>query len=127
MPLDALEKIYEFKKDCMITRIYYNIDENLNYIGNVDETPCWKEMIIEKTIAKIGEKEIRVKSFNMEQHRFSLVLCILGNGSKLPPMIAFKGKSGAILEKRLQNFVKDKKFNIKIACKEHAWVDKVLF
>ena len=64
MILGALEKIYEFIKDCMITRIYYNIDENLNYIGNVDKTPCWMEMIIEKTIAKIGEKEIRVKSFN---------------------------------------------------------------
>ena len=114
MPLDALEIIYEFKKDCMITRIYYNIDENLNYIGNVDKTPCWMEMIIEKTIAKIGEKEIRVKSFNMVQHRFSLVLCILGNGSKLPPMIVFKGKSGAILEKRLQNFGKDKNLTLKL-------------
>ena len=68
MPLDALEKIYEFIKDCMITRIYYNINENLNYIGNVDETPCWMEMKIEKTITKIREKEIRVKYFNMDQH-----------------------------------------------------------
>jgi hypothetical protein len=67
MPLDALEKIYGFIKDCMISRIYYNIDENLNYIGNIEETPCWMEMKIENTIAKIGEKEIRVKSFNMDQ------------------------------------------------------------
>ena len=58
-------------------------------------------MKIENTIAKIGEKEIRVKSFNMDQYLFSLILYILGNGSKLLPMIVFKGKSGAILEKRL--------------------------
>ena len=50
----------------------------------------------------------------MDQHRFSLVLCILGNGSKLPPMIVFKGKSGAILEKRLQNFGKDKNLTLKL-------------
>ena len=42
-------------------------------------------------------------------------------------MITFKGKSGAILGRRLQNFVKDIKFSIKIECQEHAWVDKFLF
>ena len=42
-------------------------------------------------------------------------------------MIVFKGKSGTILEKRLQNFVKDKIFDIKMACQEHAWIDKVLY
>ena len=36
-------------------------------------------MKIRKTVSKKGEKEIRVKSFNMDQHRFSIILCILGN------------------------------------------------
>ena len=56
MPLDALEKIYEFRKDSMISIIYYNIDENLNYIRNVEKTPSWMEMKIEKTNCKNSGK-----------------------------------------------------------------------
>ena len=46
-------------------------------------------MKIEKTVAKIGEKEIIVKSFNFDQHRFPIILCILDNGCKLLPMLFF--------------------------------------
>ena len=74
----------------------------------MDETPCWMEMKINKTIEKIGEKEISVRTFNMDQKRFSVALCILANGGKLPPMIVFKGIPNAKLEKRLQKFIKKK-------------------
>ena len=77
LPIDALEKIFNFIKEYFTTRIYYKIGENLNLLGNMDETLCWMEMKINKTIAKIGEKEISVKTFNMDQQRFSVVLCIL--------------------------------------------------
>ena len=50
----------------------------------MDKTPCRMEMKINKTVAKIGEKEISVKTFNMDQHRFSVVLCIFANRGKLP-------------------------------------------
>ena len=54
LPINALEKIFNFIKECFTTRIYYKIDKNLNLLGNMDETPCWMEMKINKTIAKIG-------------------------------------------------------------------------
>ena len=80
----------------------------------MDKAPCWMEMKINKTVAKIGEKEISVKTFNMDQLRLLVVLCIIANGGKLPPIIVFKGKSNPTLEKRLQNFVKQKNYNVKI-------------
>ena len=63
----------------------------------------------------------------MAQHRFFVVLCILANGGKLPPIIVFRGKLNATLEKRLQKFIKKKKYNIKIHCNEKEWVDKNQF
>ena len=63
----------------------------------------------------------------MDQHSFSVVLCILANGRKLPSMIVFKGKPNATLEKRLQNFIKENNYNIKLYCHEKGWVDKILF
>ena len=46
-----------------------------------------------KLKSKFGEKEIRIKSFNLDQHRFSLVLRITTAGNNLPPIIVFRGKT----------------------------------
>ena len=54
------------------TRLYYKIDENLNLLGNMDENPVWIEKKINKTVAKIGEKEISFKTFNMVSIGFLL-------------------------------------------------------
>ena len=97
LPPDTLVQIYDFIQECFIESIYYQIDENINLIANVDETPIWMEFKIETTISKIGEKEIRIKSFNLDKHRFSLVLCITEAGNKLQPMIVFRGKTVARL------------------------------
>lgn len=42
-------------------------------------------------------------------------------------MIVFRGKPNATLEKRLQKFIKEKNYNIKIHCNGKGWVDKNLF
>ena len=63
----------------------------------------------------------------MAQHRFSVVSSILANGGKLTPMIVFRGKPSATLEKGLQKFIKEKNYNIKIHCNEKGWVDKNQF
>lgn len=89
---DTLEQIYDVIKECFIERIYYQIDENIDLITNVDKTPIWMEFKIENTISKIGEKEIRIKRFNLDQHRFSLVFCISAAGNKLQPMIVLELK-----------------------------------
>ena len=70
LPIDALEKTFNFIKECFTTRLYYKIDENLNLLGNIDETPCLMEIKMNKTIVKIGEKEISAKTFNKDSLDF---------------------------------------------------------
>lgn len=60
---------------------------------------------MKNTILKIGEKEIKTKIFNLDWLRFSLILCVTTGGNKLPPMIVFRGKIGAKLEKSYKNLL----------------------
>lgn len=46
LPPDTLEQMYDFIKKCFIERIYYQIDENIDLLGNVDETPILMEFKI---------------------------------------------------------------------------------
>ena len=48
------------------------IFEDLNRIDNVDETPIWFDMTYNTTIAKLGEKSIKVRNFGGERLRVSL-------------------------------------------------------
>ena len=80
-------------------------------IFNMDETPLFFNMIPNKTIAKRGKKTILIKSQNQEKCRISIILCIVADGDKLPPLIIFKGKTGGRIEKELSSnkYVKEKK------------------
>ena len=48
-----------------IKKLNIKIPEDLNSIGNIDETPVFFEMYQNKTIAKIGAKKVNIKSFWM--------------------------------------------------------------
>ena len=63
------------------------IIEDLNRIWNVDETPIWFDMTYNTTISKIGEKSVKVRTFGGERLRVSLILSILSDSEKLPPLI----------------------------------------
>ena len=84
-----------------IKKLNIKIPEDLNAIGNVDETPVFFEMYQNKTIAKIGAKKVNIKSFGCDKLRISIILTILANGDKLAPLIVFKSKPGKTLEIRL--------------------------
>ena len=53
------------------------------------------------SIAKIGEREINVKTFGTERTRISLLLYIGNNGEKLHPMLIFKGKLNGNKQKKI--------------------------
>ena len=74
----------KFRKDMQII-------EDLNRIGNVDETPIWFYMTYNTTISKIREKSVKVRTLVRERLEVSLILSILADGEKLPPLIIFKG------------------------------------
>ena len=58
-------------------------------------------MVPNTTIAKRGKKTIIIKTQNQQKCRIFVLLCIAADGSKLPPLIIFKRKSGGIIEKNI--------------------------
>ena len=62
-------------------------------------------MYQKKIVEKIGNKTVTIKTFGTEKSRISLILCVLSNGLKLPPMIVFKGKTDGTLIKKLENIL----------------------
>ena len=87
----------------------------------MDETPLFFNMLPNKTIAKRDKKTILIKSQNQEKCRITIILCIVADGDKLPPVIIFKGKTGGRIEKELSNnkYVKENKWFISV--NENAW------
>ena len=58
-------------------------------------------MNLKKTLNVIGDKEIKVKSFNKIHIRISVLLTILANGKSLKPFVVFKGKPKGFKERQL--------------------------
>ena len=77
--------------------------DQYNLIGNMDETPICYENIYKSTITKICTQKVTVKNFNKDKLRIIVLLSILSDGTKLPPLIIFKGEINKSKEKRLQN------------------------
>ena len=100
---ETFNQLMNFLKTNIHIRKKLQIFENLNCIGNVDETPIFFEMYNNYIVSKIGEKTVKVKNFGYEKDRVSVFLCITANGKKLTPLIVFKGKPEGTIYKKLQN------------------------
>ena len=59
--------------------------------------------------------------------RISIILSILANGDKLPPLILFKGKPGKIFETRLSKHIDCINGKIFVKTQDNSWVDKDIF
>ena len=79
------------------------------------------------TIDKIGNKTSKVKTFGSDKERISVLLGILAECRKLPPLIIFRGKPNGTIEKNLKKnrLVMDKK--IFIVCQDNSWVNESIF
>ena len=66
------------------TRSILNINENLNQIGNKDESAIYYENIYPTTIDKIGEKSVNVRYFGKDKMRIKADSTIFADGTKLP-------------------------------------------
>lgn len=98
---NAYQEIKYFLKNIIDMRKGLGIYDNIENIGNTDETPIWFELCAKKTIAKIGEKQINIRTFRTEKIRITVLLTDLGNGIKLPPLLVFKGKPNDNINNRL--------------------------
>lgn len=94
---------------------------------NMDETPIMFEMVGKTTIAKIGERNINIRTFGSERSRISVILCISASGSKLPPLLIFKGKKGGYIEDELKKNPNVKAQKIHVLCQENSWADSDIF
>jgi len=58
----------------------------------MDETPIYFDMVGSTTIETKGAKTVQIRTTGNEKNQFTCVLTVLANGSKLPPLVIFKGK-----------------------------------
>ena len=75
----------------------------------------------------IGNKDINMITFGKDKERVSVMLTVLGNGEKLPPMIIFKGaENGTRYKSLLKNkYVKSKE--IYIGCQVNSLFDENMY
>ena len=96
----------------------------------MDETPDWSDMVSETTIDSIGKKTITMKTTGHEKSRVSVCLAARADGTKLKPMVVFKGakRETAEMNKEFRrNVVVASSAN---ACMNteltHVWIELVL-
>ena len=87
-----------------------DINDDISFVANVNETPVWHEIIYEKVMRQIGNKHAAIKSFNCDKIRISLtfamnlfcmldLLTVLSNKNKLATLVVFREKADDPLEK----------------------------
>ena len=60
-------------------------------ISAMDETPVWSDMVSQTTVDACGKKTITMKTKGHKKSRVSVCLAARADGTKLKPMIVFKG------------------------------------
>ena len=61
------------------------------FLGNMDETPVYFDIVPGKTIECKGVKTVKVRTTGSEKRHITVVLGCTAMGDFLPPMIIFKG------------------------------------
>ena len=64
----------------------------LALIGNMDETPMYFDLVPSRTIERMGEKEVLVRTTGADKRHLTVVLTVTADGKMPPPMIIFEGK-----------------------------------
>ena len=65
-------------------------------IANMDETPLWADISGNSTLNAVGDRDVPMRTTGHGKERFTVSLCALADGTKLPPQIIFKGKRNTL-------------------------------
>ena len=84
----------------------------------MDETPLLMNIKSTKTIARIRSKEVVIKTHGQEKVHVTAILCIIADGTKLPPMLVFKGQPEGRVEKKIKTSSNTKSENICLLSKK---------
>ncbi|CAG8644538.1 10171_t:CDS:2 [Paraglomus occultum] len=90
LPQEIQQKVANFHEFIKNIRLQNNFDPTR--IINLDETPVFFDMVGALTIDYKGVKTVHIRTTGNDKNRFTCVLAVLGDGTKLPPMVIFKGK-----------------------------------
>ena len=84
----------------------------------MDETPVWSDMVSQATVDACGKKTSTMKTTGHEKSRMSVCLAARADGTKLKPMIVFKG---AVRETKVLS--QEVKGQAVIASSPNDWID----
>ena len=87
----------------------------------MDETPVWSDMVSETTVDTTGKKTITLKTTRHEKSRVSVSLAAKAGGTKLKPMIVFKGA-----KRKVAALHREFKSQAYIARSSNAWMNTEL-
>ena len=118
---EAMKKFIKFNEN-----LRKDNDFSLTQIANMDETSLFMNMTSTKTIAKIGSKEVNIKTHGQERVHVTAILWIVADGTKLPPVLVFKGKPFGRVEKRIQKHPLVKSEQIFAYCQKKAWNNETI-
>lgn len=108
---------WEEKLNSFLNFVHLKItDVEKSQLGNMDEVPVTFDMPSNYTVHPKGSNAVRIKTTGNEKTGFTVVLCVMADGSKLKPMIIFKRKT---LPKK-EIFPAD----VIIQANEKGWVDE---
>lgn len=77
--------------DYFTNTILQNPDIPETLIINMDETPVFLDMVGNSTLDFQGAKEVLINTTGNEKQRITVALAVSSAGTKLKPMIIFKG------------------------------------
>ncbi len=91
LPSDYDDKLLSFQKFVIQTR--KRLNPPLHLIGNADQTPLTFDIPSNTTLNVKGASTVSVQTTGHEKSRFTVMLCCMADGTKLPPYIVFKRKT----------------------------------
>ena len=104
-----------------VRRMQKKHNYNPSDIIAMDETPVWCDMISETTIDKTGKKSITLKTTGHEKARVSVCLAAKADGTKLKPMVFFKGA-----KREVAALSQEFKHKAVVATSDNAWMNTEL-
>ena len=91
------------------------------FIINMDQTPVNLHDSNKKTLAKIGSKTVNAKEMKTSVGRVTVCLTVCADGTKLPPLIVYKGEPGKAVEREVTKYYPD----ALVCCVQpNAWTDE---
>ena len=119
MLADALHQLKVFFEDIKNKRL----NENIDTIISLDETPLFFNMPKVKRVIRRGPREIILETQKQEEVEVSVILAVSSDGQKLPPFVIFRrwGKKDMKDEENLNQLAIVKRGEIFFEYNEHAW------